>query len=102
MKMLSFAISGITSFSIRPLRIAIFLGFLFSLLSLLYAIYAIYAHFFISKTITGWSSIIICVLLIGGIQMILLGIIGEYLGKMFFEVKKRPHYLIKEMNIPAK
>ena len=101
-KMLNFAISGITSFSIRPLRIAMILGFLFSLLSLLYAAYAAYAHFFINKTITGWSSVIICILLIGGIQMILIGIIGEYLGKMFFEIKKRPHYLIKEMNIQAK
>ena len=98
-KMVGFAVQGITSFSILPLRASIFLGFIFSLCSFLYAIYAIYAKFVLNAAILGWTSILMSVLFLGGIQLIFLGILGEYLGKMFIETKSRPNYIIKEKSI---
>jgi len=98
-KMLSLAANGITSFSIKPLKIAILLGTFISFISLLYAIYVLYMAVFTDKAIEGWSSVILSVLFIGGIQMILLGIIGEYIGKLYIQSKKRPYFLIKKTNI---
>ncbi len=99
-KMFAFAINGITSFSIKPLRLAIFLGLGFSVFSFIYALYALCIYIFLSKSVvTGWTSILISVLLIGGIQLIVLGIIGEYIGKMYFQIKNRPMYIVDETNI---
>jgi len=97
-KMLNFAINGITSFSIKPLRFAILLGVIISLCSGIYAIYALFMGVFTDKTTTGWASVIISVLFIGGANMILLGIIGEYLGKIYIQNKKRPYFLIEKTN----
>jgi polyisoprenyl-phosphate glycosyltransferase len=99
-KMLNFAINGITSLSMKPLRIATFIGFVFSFFSFIYIFYALFIFFFTNKAIHGWTSVIFSVLFIGGIQLIILGIIGEYIGKMFFEIKKRPNYIIDKTNIP--
>ena len=99
MKMMSFALNGITSFSVKPLRIGVFIGMMTTLLGMLYGIYALYISIFKNIVVPGWTSVIITVLFFGGIQMIMLGIIGEYLGKLFFEVKKRPHYIVRETNI---
>jgi len=98
-KMIGFAIQGITSFSILPLRVSILLGFILSLCSFLYGIYAVYAKFVLNVAILGWTSILMSVLFLGGIQLIFLGILGEYLGKMFIETKNRPNYIIREKNI---
>lgn len=95
-KMVSFAIQGITSFTILPLRIAALFGILFSLSSFLYALYALYIRIFTNTAIQGWTSLLISVLFLGGIQLICLGVIGEYVGKMFIEAKRRPVYVIKE------
>lgn len=95
-RMVSFAIQGITSFSILPLRIAIFLGISFSLSSFVYGLYALYLKLFTDTAVQGWTSILISVLFLGGIQLISLGLIGEYVGKMFIESKRRPVYVIKE------
>lgn len=97
-KMVSFAASGITSFSTKPLKIAIYIGFLISFFAFLYALYALFIYFFSDKAISGWTSLIISILFIGGLQISLLGIVGEYLGKLFMENKQRPHYIIKESN----
>jgi dolichol-phosphate mannosyltransferase len=97
MKMMNFAINGITSFSIKPLRLSIVIGFVFALMSFIYAIYAIVAAVVLNQTIVGWTSLIFSILLIGGIQLIFLGIIGEYIGKIFIEIKQRPVYLVKEI-----
>jgi len=97
-KMCSLAFNGITSFSIKPLRLITYTGVFISLLSFLYGIYALYIAFFTNKAITGWTSVILSILIIGGLQLFFLGIIGEYLGKLFFEIKKRPQYLIKSKN----
>lgn len=98
-KMISFALQGITSFSIVPLRISIMLGLFISMCSFLYSIYALVDKFIFKTTIPGWTSILISVLFLGGIQLIFLGIIGEYLGKLFIETKSRPNYVIKEKNL---
>jgi glycosyltransferase involved in cell wall biosynthesis len=98
-KMIAFAIQGITSFSILPLRLSMIFGFFFSFGAFLYAAYALYAKYIMKVAIVGWTSILISVLFLGGIQLIFLGVIGEYLGKMFIETKNRPSYVIKGKNI---
>ena len=98
-KMLSFAANGITSFSIKPLKVAVLLGILISFVSVIYAIYVLYISIFTDTAIEGWTSVILSVLFIGGINMILLGIIGEYIGKLYIQSKKRPYFLIKKTNI---
>ncbi|MBS1628391.1 MAG: glycosyltransferase family 2 protein [Bacteroidetes bacterium] len=97
-KMLQFALRGITSFSIKPLGIAIYLGFLFALLSLLYVPYVLYSVYF-GHPISGWASLIVTIVFFGGLQLMILGIIGMYLGKLFMQSKQRPHYIIKETNL---
>jgi len=97
-KMLHFASNGITSFSVRPLKISIYLGFIIAFIAFLYILYAIYIAVFTNNAITGWTSTIISVLFIGGIQLIMIGILGNYLGKLFMENKNRPNYIIKEKN----
>ncbi len=98
-KMLKFATSGVTSFSVKPLRLSVYLGVVIACFSFLYGIYAGYVYLFTDKAITGWASVIISVLFVGGINLLMLGIIGEYLGKLFIENKQRPNYLISESNM---
>lgn len=97
-KMITFAFTGITAFSVKPLYIAAYLGFLFSGLSVVgYGIYVIYS--FVARTeISGWASLIMTIVFFGGLQLIILGIIGIYLGKIFKQVKDRPNYIIKNKN----
>jgi polyisoprenyl-phosphate glycosyltransferase len=97
-KMMQFALRGITSFSIKPLSIATYLGFSFSILSLLYIPYALYAFYF-GHAISGWASVIVTIAFFGGLQLMILGIIGMYLGKLFMQSKNRPNYIVKESNI---
>jgi glycosyltransferase involved in cell wall biosynthesis len=98
-KMVRFALTGITSSSAKPLYFSIYLGVFLAILSFLYAVYAIYISVFTEKAITGWTSLIASILFIGGIQLVMLGIVGIYLGKLFSESKKRPNYIIEESNI---
>ena len=94
-KMLKFAFTGITSFSVKPLYLATYLGFIFSSLSLLYIPYVLYA--FLTKTeISGWASLIMTIVFFGGLQLIILGIIGIYIGKIFKQTKDRPNYIMQE------
>jgi polyisoprenyl-phosphate glycosyltransferase len=97
-KMLELALKGITSFSTKPLTIAIYLGFICSISSLLFIIYAIISYYS-GYTISGWASVIVTIAFLGGIQLMILGIIGIYLGKLFMQSKQRPHYIINETNI---
>lgn len=94
-KMLRFAISGITSFSSVPLYISVILGFIIAGFSFACALQAIYAKFFTNKTVPGWTSILVSVLFLGGIQLIAIGILGEYLAKVYDEVKQRPLYIVE-------
>lgn len=97
-RMVRFALTGITSSSAKPLYFSIYLGSFLALCSFIYGIYAIYISMFTDKAIAGWTSIIASILFIGGIQLIMLGIVGIYLGKLFSESKNRPHYIIEEQN----
>lgn len=98
-KMMSFAIDGVTSFSIKPLRLSIFIGIFFSFVSLLIACYAIYINLFTDRAVPGWTSVMVSIVFLGGLQLLMIGIIGEYLGKLFIENKRRPNYIIRETNI---
>ncbi|MCZ2084423.1 MULTISPECIES: glycosyltransferase family 2 protein [unclassified Kaistella] len=97
-KMVRFAFTGITAFSVKPLYLAAYLGFIFSVFAVLgYVIYVI--HSFVTQTeISGWASLIMTVVFFGGLQLIILGIIGMYLGKIFKQVKERPNYIIRSKN----
>ncbi|MBN8676608.1 MAG: glycosyltransferase family 2 protein [Chitinophagales bacterium] len=101
-KMIRLALNGITAFSVRPLRIATFLGSCISGLAFSYAIYALYAHFVLKETVQGWTSVLLSVLIIGGLQLLTLGIIGEYLGRLFLQAKGRPPYIVQESTLPPK
>lgn len=94
-RMMSFAVDAITSFSIVPLQIATTLGFVFSLTAFVYSLYAFRLHFFTGRTITGWTSLMVMILFFGGVQLIFLGILGEYIGRIFQEVKRRPLYIVR-------
>lgn len=96
-RMISFSWIGLTSFSIVPLRLATLCGLLSAVVGFLYGIYALIVKFYYQTAIVGWTSLVILVLLLGGIQLICLGIIGEYVGKLYEESKQRPLYLINEV-----
>jgi dolichol-phosphate mannosyltransferase len=98
-KMVRFALTGITSSSAKPLYFSIYLGAFLALCSFFYALYAIYVSLFTTEAVAGWTSTIASILFIGGIQLMMLGIVGIYLGKLFSESKKRPNYIIEESNI---
>jgi dolichol-phosphate mannosyltransferase len=97
--MLSLAGQGITSFSIVPLRIATAFGLGLSIVSFLYAVYALFQKLVFGTALVGWASVLVSVLFLGGVQLIFLGILGEYLGKMFIETKNRPTYVISEKKL---
>ena len=97
--MISFALDGITSFSVRPLRYIVMWGILFILISIIAIIYGI-IRFFEGQTIPGWTSLMISLWFIGGAVLTSIGIIGEYIGKIYKEVKQRPRYLIEECIYP--
>jgi len=92
-KMLAFAIQGITSFSVKPLRIITVIGLFVFIASILLSGYVIYSWFFLNAVL-GWASIALPTYFIGGVQLLSIGIIGEYLGKIYQEVKQRPRYNI--------
>lgn len=98
-KMLKFALDGITGFSDKPLEYVSRLGFIISGLSFVIILYAIFSHFFLKQTITGWTSLIISCMFIGGVQLISIGVIGEYIARINKNILNRPLYLIKETNI---
>jgi len=95
-KMLSFAFEGITSFSVKPIKYITTAGFLMFLLSLVILIYAIVQKLR-GQAVTGWTSLTISIWFIGGLQLVALGLIGEYIGKIYKEVKRRPLYFIEEI-----
>lgn len=93
--MLSFAFNGVTSFSIKPIRLITVLGLVIFCFSIVMLGYSLYSHF-IGNTVMGWSSIIISIWAIGGLQLLSIGVIGEYIGKIYMESKHRPKYIIEE------
>ncbi len=95
-KMLKFAMDGITSFSYKPLKMATYLGFTLSALSFLYLIIVLYLKLALNSTVQGWASILAVNLFFNGIMLVILGIIGEYIGRIYDESKKRPLYIMRE------
>lgn len=95
-KLVSFAIDGITSFSKIPLRLSIYIGLIISVISMLYGLYAFISFCIDDSLPKGWASMAIIMSFIGGVQLIFLGIIGEYIGKIFDEVKRRPLYIVEK------
>lgn len=92
-KMLSFALDGITSFSVQPLRILSIIGATISLASLIFGLWALITYF-MGRTISGWTSVVVPMYFLGGLQLLGLGILGEYIGKIYKETKNRPRYFI--------
>jgi len=94
-KMLAFAWEGITSLSVKPIRMITALGIVILAISLIMVIYSLIAHF-AGRTVPGWSSLICSVWFLGGLQLFAIGVIGEYIGKVYLETKKRPRFIIRE------
>jgi hypothetical protein len=93
-KMLNFALDGITSFSVKPIRFITAIGFLISVISVIMFIYTIVRHV-LGFTVAGWSSLIISLWFLGGVQILSIGVIGEYIGKIYMETKGRPRFIIE-------
>jgi len=95
-KMISLALEGITSFSIRPLRITFFLGAFVLFCDLLYAFYILYSFLFGKRLVPGWTSLILVTLALSGFQLLMLGVLGEYVGRLYQEIKQRPIYICRK------
>jgi glycosyltransferase involved in cell wall biosynthesis len=95
-KMMRFALNGLLSFSLVPLQLASYLGFLISSIGFFYIVYAIGLKLFTDRVVLGWTSVMVAVLFLGGVQLVSLGIIGEYIGRIYEEVKQRPLYVVDE------
>jgi polyisoprenyl-phosphate glycosyltransferase len=94
--MLRFAVTGLVSFSVLPLRMMMALGFGMAVFALTYIVYALYVFFILKQSVQGWASSLITTLLIGGVQLISLGLVGEYVGRIYEEIKGRPIYVVRK------
>lgn len=95
-KMLNFAFDGITSFTVKPIRMISLIGFLVFSVSILFMIYFFYTYF-AGKTVAGWATTVISIWALGGLQLLAIGIIGEYIAKTYIETKQRPKYIIESI-----
>ena len=95
-RMVELALTGIAAHSVRPLRFAIWLALGFAALGLLFVVYAVVSFLFVQHTVAGWSSIVAVIAILGAAQLIVLGIIGEYVGRILRETRKRPSYIVAE------
>lgn len=98
-KMLKFAMDGITSFSDKPLGFVTKLGFIISGISFITILYAMFSHFFLQETMTGWTSLIVSSMFVGGVQLISIGVIGEYISRINSNVLNRPLYIVNTSNL---
>ena len=98
-KMMQFALKGITSFSIRPLYISIFLGLSLTAIAILIYLFYVFYSIYFGHVISGWASVIFTIVFFGGLNLIVLGIIGVYVGKLFMQSKNRPNYIVRNTNI---
>ena len=94
-KMLALAIDGITSLSVKPIRIITSLGFIVSTLSIIGVMWTL-LQYILGNTVSGWAPLMCIVCMLSGVQLLCLGVVGEYIGKIYLEVKKRPRYIISE------
>lgn len=98
-KLFAYAIEGIIAFTVMPLRVASFSGVLFSVLAFIYLIYIIVRTFILGIDVPGYASTIAVVLFMGGIQLLSVGVLGEYMARTYMEVKQRPAFIVKETNL---
>jgi dolichol-phosphate mannosyltransferase len=98
-KMFKFALDGITGFSDKPLAFVTRAGFFISFFSFLVILYALFSYFFLNKTMHGWTSLIVSSAFIGGIQLLSIGVIGEYIGRINKNILNRPLYIVEKTNI---
>lgn len=96
-RMLSFALDGITSFSVVPLRVIAVLGLLVCVFSFLVILWVVFGKIFLDSVIPGWASSVIAIYFLGGIQLLSIGVLGEYISKIYLETKKRPRYFIEKV-----
>ncbi|MDF9407169.1 glycosyltransferase family 2 protein [Pelotomaculum isophthalicicum JI] len=94
-KMLRFSLDGITSFSHKPLKLATYLGFVISFASFIYLVVSVAQRLFNIGVVAGWSPLVACLLLLDGVVLIILGILGEYVGRIYDETKNRPLYILR-------
>lgn len=99
-KMFRLALDGITAFSFLPLRLAA-AGFFIASLAFVYVLYALFIRLFTEQAVDGWMSLMAGIYFLGGVQLIFIGLCGEYIGRIFMEVKGRPHYFISEAKLPS-
>jgi glycosyltransferase involved in cell wall biosynthesis len=99
-KLWNFSIDGITSFSIGPLKVATYIGLLVAILAIIYGVYTVIRTMILGNPIPGFPTLLVAILFLGGLQLIFLGIVGEYLGRTFNEVKQRPLYLVRQWQPP--
>lgn len=97
-KLLKYSIDGIINFSQTPLSIASFMGMIFTVFSFLMVVFVVLRRLIFGDPVAGWASTVCIILFIGGIQLMCMGIIGQYLAKTYLEVKKRPHYIVAKSN----
>lgn len=95
-KLVSLAIEGLTSFSITPLRLSTYLGFTIACSAFLYGLWIIYKTIAFGELVRGYPSLMVAILFLGGVQLIAIGVLGEYIGRIFMETKQRPLYLVKD------
>jgi hypothetical protein len=95
--MIGLALNGITSFSMRPLRIITAIGIAVSILAFLVALWAMWVGLFTERALPGWTSVVVPITFLGGLQLLSLGVVGEYIGKIYLEVKRRPLFEIEEV-----
>ena len=100
LKLLNFAVEGITGFSVVPLRLASYAGFLTALSAFIYALFLLVKTLMVGDSVKGFPTLILTILILGGLQLMAMGIIGEYLGRLFMESKNRPLYLLDEYQPP--
>ena len=94
--MLALAFDGISSFSVKPIRFIVGLGFVIFFISILMLAYSIW-QFAIGDTVPGWSSLIVSIWALGGLQLLAIGVVGEYIGKVYMETKARPKYAVQDI-----
>lgn len=98
MRLFHLAVEGITSFTVAPLKFSTIGGLFISFIAFIYMLYILFKTIFYGESVQGYPTLIIIILFLGGVQLLALGIIGEYLGRVFNETKKRPVYIIREKN----
>jgi len=100
LKLIQLAWTGVTSFSVMPLRLASAVGALLALLSFTYGMYVVVDHMFFDESVPGWPTIIASMMFFAGVQLLFIGILGEYLSRIYDEVKGRPPYIVAEVLKP--